>query len=54
MVRRAPPLGAVPLALMLGQAALPLAASAQQASGRGRRIRRRRRQLRDGETSNGA
>jgi len=35
MVRRGPPLGAVPLALMLGQAALPLAASAQQAPGSG-------------------
>ena len=49
MVRRGPPLGAVPLALMLGQAALPLAAP-PAAPGRGRRIRRRRRQLRDGET----
>jgi Domain of unknown function (DUF5916)/Carbohydrate family 9 binding domain-like len=35
MVRRGPTLGAVPLALMLGQAALPLAASAQQAPGGG-------------------
>ena len=35
MVRRGSPLGAVSLALMLGQAALPLAASAQQAPGGG-------------------
>ena len=35
MVRRGPTLGAVPLALMLGQAALPLAAAAQQAPGGG-------------------
>jgi hypothetical protein len=33
MVRRGSPLGAVPPVLLLGQAALPLAASAQQAPG---------------------
>jgi hypothetical protein len=35
MVRRGSRRGAVPLALLLGQAALPLAASAQQAPGGG-------------------